>query len=129
MSRENVELVEKVYVADELETVIALFAPDIKWDMSDRVFNPHVYRGRDGVRQWQRELDEVWSDWRNELESIADAGDKVVAISRAVAVGEGSGVQLSERWAQVWTVRDGKLASMQHFRDPAKALESVGLSE
>jgi hypothetical protein len=49
MSQENVELVRAVYATGgDLEAAIEFFSPDIEWDMSDRVFNPRVYRGHGG---------------------------------------------------------------------------------
>jgi uncharacterized protein len=129
MSRENVELVRAIYEARGLDAALEFYAPDIEWDMSDRVFNPKVYRGHDGVRSWRTELRDVWSEWRNEPEQFIDADDRVVAIVRSVAKADGSGVELTERWAQVWTVRDGKIVRLRHYRDPAVALEAVGLRE
>ena len=129
MSQENVEIVRAVYAADGTEAALAFCATDIEWDFSDRVFNPRVYWGHDGVREWSRELNEVWANWRNEPERFVDGGDHVVAIVRSVAQGKESGLELAERWAQTWTVRDGKIVHVRHYRDPAEALEAVGLRE
>ncbi len=129
MSQENVELVRAVYAAPGLEAAMAFYAEDIEWDMSDRVFNPRVYRGHAGVREWRRELREVWGEWRNEPERFIDCDERVVALVRSVGKGQGSGVELIERWAQVWTVREGKIVHLRHFRDPDEALKAVGLHE
>jgi ketosteroid isomerase-like protein len=130
MSRENVEIVQAVYAAAERgEGALEFFDPDIEWDLSDRVFNPKVYRGHEGVRLWAREVQEIWRKWRDEPEQFIDAGDRVVAIARSFAEAGGSGVPLSERWAQVWTVRDGRIVRMRHYRDPGEALEAVGMRE
>jgi ketosteroid isomerase-like protein len=107
---------------------LGFYAPDIEWDMTDRVFNPKMYRGHAGVREWQQDLRSVWSSWRNEPERFVGAGDHVVAVIRSVGEGKGSGVELGERWAQVWTVADGKIIAMRHYRDVDAALASVGAS-
>ncbi len=129
MSEENVSLVREVYAAPRFEDALALYSEDIVWDMSDRVFNPRVYHGHDGVRQWMRDLREVWSDWSNEPERFVDAGDRVVVVVRSIAKGHGSGVELSERWAQVVTIRDGRVTHLKHYRDAAEAMAEVGLPE
>ena len=128
MSEADVDLVRSIYSGGDLEAVLDSFSPDVEWDFTDRVFNPEIYRGHDGVRAWQRELEDVWDDWENEVERVVDAGDSVVAIVRSKGRGRGSGVELSERWAQVWTIRDGLVTSVRHFRDPARALKAVGLA-
>ena len=81
------------------------------------------------MREWRRELREVWGEWRNEPERLIDCDERVVALVRSVGRGQESGVELIERWAQVWTVRDGKIVHLRHFRDTAEALEAVGLRE
>ena len=37
-----------------------VFAPDVVLDMSARVFNPQVYEGYDGLRQFRADAREVW---------------------------------------------------------------------
>jgi ketosteroid isomerase-like protein len=133
MPQENVELVRSIYGLgggrDALEDAIRHFSPDIEWDFSERVFNPKVYKGHDGVRAWQRELEDVWGGWENHVERIVGAGDTVVAIVRSQGRGRGSGVELSERWAQLWTIKDGVATRVRHYRNPAEALAAAGLSK
>jgi hypothetical protein len=94
MSQENVELVRAVYAAPGLEAAMAFYAEDIEWDMSDRVFNPRVYRGHAGVREWRRELREVWGEWRNEPERFIDWPGERRRADREVGSGvDGSGGQ------------------------------------
>jgi ketosteroid isomerase-like protein len=57
MSQENVEVVRRTYAAfndGDLETVLAIFDPDIEWNASDVFFDqPRTYRGR---RTWREEF-------------------------------------------------------------------------
>ena len=129
MSEENVALVRQIYASRGLEASLRFYAEDVVWDMSDRALNPRIYHGHEGVREWRRELREVWDAWRNEPERLVDGGDRVVAIIRSIARGHGSGVELSERWAQVWTIRDGKVVHLRHYRDPDEALAAAGLGQ
>ena len=46
--------------------------------LSERVFNPAVYEGHDGIRRFVAELDEVWDEFRIEPVEFIDAGDAVV---------------------------------------------------
>ena len=42
----------------DAEGLAALCAPDFRLDMSDRVFNPEVYSGHDGIRRFMAEVHE-----------------------------------------------------------------------
>lgn len=53
MPDENVETVRRAHEAlnaGEVETLIALCDSCFRLDMSDRVFNPAVYQGHEGIR-------------------------------------------------------------------------------
>ncbi|MGH2983777.1 MAG: nuclear transport factor 2 family protein [Solirubrobacterales bacterium] len=56
-----------------------------------------------------------------------EAGDKVVVIGRTRATARGSGLELDNPIALVWTVRDRKLARTEAFTDRREALEAAGL--
>jgi uncharacterized protein len=87
------------------------------------------YRGHDGVREFFRQVFEVWDeqDLRREPEEIEVLGDQVIATVRVHARFKGSGIVLDERWADVWTVRDGKVQRLEVFTDPAQALKAFGV--
>jgi ketosteroid isomerase-like protein len=56
-----------------------------------------------------------------------DAGDKMVVDGRARATGRGSGLQLENDVALVWTARNGMLIRTEVFTDRRDALEAAGL--
>jgi ketosteroid isomerase-like protein len=45
------------------------------------------------------------------------------------ARGKGSGVPLAIRTAHIWTLRDGKLARNELYREPDEALDALSLPE
>jgi ketosteroid isomerase-like protein len=90
-----------------------LIAPDVRIDMSRRVFNPDVYDGHDGLRRLAREVDEVWDEFHLEAESFVDEGDRVLVTETRRGRGKGSGLEVEQRATVAWTVRDGRIASMQ----------------
>jgi ketosteroid isomerase-like protein len=71
----------------------------------------------------------MWSEFRVDVEELLDAGDAVVALVRSVAVGEGSGAEVSERVAHVLWLRDGTPYRLKVFGSREAALEAAGLSE
>ena len=86
-----------------------------------------TYRGHEGVREFFRRVFEIWDerDFRREPDALQVVGDSVVATVRVHARFKGSGIELDERWADLWTVRDAKVARVEVFTDPAQALKAA----
>jgi ketosteroid isomerase-like protein len=133
MSQENVEIVRSIFAAlnrGDRETAIGFAHPEVVLDATRNVFNPKTYVGKDGLRQWLADTDDVWEGMRTEQNEFIDAGDRVVVIGRLVGKGKGSGVEVARPNATVLTIRDGLLIrSETSFTDRREALKAVGLSE
>jgi ketosteroid isomerase-like protein len=81
-----------------------------------------VYRGRDGARRWMREIDEQFSDWRVELDSIGEPREGVVVATGSISMrGRQSGLDLEQPAGWVVELRDGRLLRLHNFVDPAEA--------
>ncbi len=129
MSQENVEVVRRATAAftrRDNESVFDFY--DAEVEISGSV-DGHVYRGFDGVREFFRDWLEVWDRAGWEVEEWIDAGDDVIAVVSVWGRGKGSGIALEQRWAHVWTLRNGKLWRLPVNLTKAEALEAVGLSE
>jgi ketosteroid isomerase-like protein len=132
MSQENLEIARRAYesfTVGNLSWLAEFQAPEIEIDLTRNVFNPQVIRGYEGIQRWLDELNEVWEDFRFEIEELIDAGDEVVAVVRLVGKGRGSGVPVDQRDIHVVKLRDGRAVHITVYRDRAEALEAVGLSE
>jgi ketosteroid isomerase-like protein len=131
VSQENVDIVMRGYehftaTGEPLEEISA---PDFVWDMSTFAGWPEqqLYQGPDGARAFLRDWLGAFDDWQLELESVHDAGDKVVLILRQRGRAKTTGMPLDMHFAQVFTVRDGLSSRMQMYSDPVEALAAVGL--
>jgi ketosteroid isomerase-like protein len=136
VSQENVQIVRQLMGLDEQAREAGLpfpdtdlIAPDAEIDMSRRVFNPAIFRGRDGWTRLNDELREVWKEWRVSPERFLDAGDHVVSVQTARARGRGSGVETELRYASIWTLLDGRVTRVQVGLDLDEALKAVGLAD
>jgi ketosteroid isomerase-like protein len=136
MSHENVEVVKAVLraQADDAEArtteqLEALFDPEVCMDMSRRIFNPKTYEGYDGVRQFENDVREIWAEFRMEPERCVEAGDQVVVIAIRRGRARGSGVEVEDRSASIWTLRGGRVVGVQTELSPTEALEAVGLRQ
>jgi ketosteroid isomerase-like protein len=133
MSQENVEIVQSIYAAlsrGDREAPLRFFDPSIVVDASRRVFNPTTYVGMEGLRQMAVDSDEVWDEFHLEPLEFIEAGNSIVVIGRLVGKGKGSGVEVEQPIAGIWTLRDARVVRWEiGYTDRAKALEAVGLSE
>lgn len=60
---------------------------------------------------------------------LIDAGDKVVAVARAVGAGPASEIAVDEPFAFVFTFKGERIVREQAFRNRAEALAAAGLAE
>jgi hypothetical protein len=70
-----------------------------------------------------------WGSYRMELEQGLDCGDRVVTFYDVFASPAGSTRQVKLSGADVWTVRDGKIARWEAYPSRRAALKVVGLEE
>jgi ketosteroid isomerase-like protein len=131
MSQENVEIVQRMWEAflgGEPMSGLSFCDPDIEWDGTN-LPDGKVARGREAIVEHTMRWAEMWDDWRMEPERFIDAGgDQVILVFREIGRSK-SGLQMDERHAELYTVREGKVAYRKGFSDPDEALEAVGLSE
>ncbi len=131
MSQENVELVRTVlagWARGDFRAGSDLLAADFEWKQRPDAVEPGTHRGA-SIGTALREVFEVWENYRIEPKEYIDAGDRIVVVGRARGTARGSGLELDQNLFFLWTARDGKLASVELFRDRAEALEAVGLPE
>ena len=77
-----------------------------------------------------RELDESFEDMRWEPEQFIEAPDaEVVVFVRAQARGRGSGIEVDNHIAHVWSFRGDTSVRMVIYEEQADALEAVGLDQ
>ena len=97
MPSENAEVVRRAHQAlnsGDMDALVALCDKDFRLDMSDRIFNPAVYDGHDGIRQFYAEVRDVWEIYVWVPEQLIEAGSDVVALLRSTGRGRESGVEV-----------------------------------
>lgn len=133
MSERNLEIIAAAY--DHFRTTGKFrqetVHPDYVWDMSHYTgwLEDQTYPGMEGAARFMAEWTDSWDEWEWEVESLHEAGDKVVGILRQSGRSKSTGVRVEMRFAQVFTLRDGRQIRMEMYDDPAEALAAVGLSQ
>lgn len=75
-----------------------------------------VFRGRDQVVAWWRDLADAWTWMVLEIEDSADVGaDRTVILATLRGMAHSSGLRLDEPVAQRWYWRDGRLAKLEYL--------------
>jgi ketosteroid isomerase-like protein len=132
MSRENVEIVRRLYQAfnqADYDSMLAPVHPDVEFDASDRLPDEGILRGRDAYRRFLERTFDTWAQFAVEVDELVDAGDAVVALVRIVGVGKTSKVTVEERTVHVTWLRDGTPYRVKVFADRGDALRAVGRRE
>ena len=103
--------------------------PNVEWVNEPQSPDEPIAHGIDAVMRWFESGLEVWGAVRQVPQEISQAGDKVLVLVQTTATERESGIELSESWAHVCTVRDGRITRLEQFRDRDKAVEAAGLAE
>jgi ketosteroid isomerase-like protein len=128
----NLDLIKRAYAAmatrdwdsagDLLHPEIELRPPAAGIDTAES------YRGRDGLERYVENTDQVWESFASEPRNFIDAGEGVVVVlAHSVGVGRASGVKVDIDVAHLWRIRDGLIAEMTIYLDPAEAFREAGL--
>jgi len=133
MSQDNVELVRKVFTvfgARDIDAIAPLLDPEL--EIHPAIAGAPegiVYRGREGMRDFWREIDAAWDEFLIEPQEFRDLGAKVLVLGRAHARGGESGIVLDTTGGWLAEVRAGRLFRFQSFTSRAAALEAAGIRE
>jgi ketosteroid isomerase-like protein len=107
--------------AGDVEAFVSECDADFRLDMSDRVLNPSVYEGHDGIRAFYSEVLDIWESFTWEPIELQEFDDLVLAVLHSRGKGRGSGLELDRRSAMLWRVDEGKALSLTFYRDPDAA--------
>ena len=131
MSQENVEAVRAIYGCwgrGDFRATADKVAADFEWKQVHGVVEPGSHVGA-GANRALRRIFEVYDDFRVEAAEYVDAGDTIVVVVRAHGTARGSGLQMDQRLAQAWAVREGKPVRMEQYPTRSEALKAVGLAD
>jgi hypothetical protein len=136
MSQENVEVVRRGFEA------FAKGGPDAMGDFwADDIYHRAVegaiddrgpIHGKDALRAYLQEWLDMFDDPKLEPIELIDAGeDQVIAVVRGSGRPKGASAEteLTLSYANLYTIRDGKIARGREYWTKEQALEAAGLRE
>src|SRR5689334_979612 len=134
MSNETVRNLEQLAAAYQAfsetgEIVGAHLAPDFEMQQASSIIDSAgVFHGPNAFRDVLRELEEAFEDFRAEAEEFIEASTgEIVVLVHVLGRGRGSGAEMDNRIAHVWSFRDDKAVRMVAYEEQADALAAVGV--
>jgi ketosteroid isomerase-like protein len=142
MSRENVEAVRtalEAFNTQGLASIPEYWHPEIEWHTDPLVPEPGVYKGFDAVRTYLEGFLRASGEMsintaggmRLSIQELVDVGeDEVLSLLTVSGPPRGQTDQQTQflNWAQIMSVRDGKIVRVRSFLDEDRALEAAGLA-
>jgi ketosteroid isomerase-like protein len=130
----GVRLAVEAYNRRDLNAVVIGYHPDLEYypyrEFVEAGLVEPCYHGRSGYRSYIAATYEVWgAEVRLEPTELIDLGDRFVLLADMSMRAQASGIPLTETYAGVSTVKDGKVIRNQDYLDQAEALEAAGLRE
>ncbi len=133
MSGQNVELHRRLYEAfnvRDVDALVALCDPSIEIRSVFAAVGAGVYHGHDGVRRWQRDLEDAWgSEIRVEVDAYFGLGEHTLAFDTPHGRGRESGAEVALPGAGVTRWREGRCVYFKAYADRGEALGDLGVSE
>jgi ketosteroid isomerase-like protein len=131
MSEENVKVVRRLYAETERGNfwVPEFFDPDIRIRWLDAVGTESETVGLEAMSDFMTNFLDVHENLTLTAERIIDAGYQVVVLSAWRGRGKASGVPTEWRFANLLTLREGKVVSIVAYSELTDALEAAGVSE
>ena len=125
----DIELVRQIVEAlsrGDIDGMLARMDPEFEWTPLEASPIARVYRGHEQVRHYVEDWLSTFESVRLELEDPERVGEHVIAVVNGRARGRGSGLEIENRFCQVWTVRDGVAVAMEEHPTREHALAALG---
>jgi ketosteroid isomerase-like protein len=106
--------------AQDWERALGLFDPEVEWSPVEG-----SYRGPEGVVAAMADWIEPWEEHEVEAEEFVEASDHVLAVVHLTGRGAASGMEIDQRFFQVYDVRDDKIVRMVEFVTRADAMNAA----
>lgn len=128
MSEENLDLIRSGFAAHnkgDLDALAQVYDPDVVFE----TLLLGTHRGNEAIRLIYEENQKTLSGYDVVPVELIDAGDQVVAVAQVTGTGPESRIAMedNDRFAFLFTIKNGRVVREQAFRNREEALEAAGL--
>ena len=118
----------EAFNSGDIARIVAFTHPDFEGKIPPELSaEPDTYRGPDGIRRYFETFEDAMDEIRFHPERFWDVGESVVVAARVTAKGRQTAIPVEQRFALVWTFRDGKALQVRAYASLSEALDAVGL--
>jgi ketosteroid isomerase-like protein len=130
MSEENLELIRAGFAAHnrgDLDALMQVYDPDVVFE----TLLLGTHHGNEAIRLIYEENQKTLSGYDVEPVELIETRDQVVAVAQVTGVGPASQIAMddSDRFAFLFTIKNGRIVREQAFRNRDEAVEAAGLRD
>ena len=130
MSQENVERIKAGFDAHnrgDVDALVEVYHPEAVFE----TLLLGTHHGNEAIRLIYEENQKTLSGYDVVPVELIDAGDQVVAVAQVTGVGPASQIAMEDRdrFAFLFTIKNGRVVREQAFRNREEALEAAGLRD
>lgn len=122
-----VKIAMEAWGEGDYELTLAFAHPHIRWDERPAEPDTELVWGRDEVERAMAEYLENFESYEAIVEELIDAGDRVVGVYRERGRLAGSGMQVNQTRAAVWTVDPKWIVDWTVYLSKREACAAAGL--
>jgi ketosteroid isomerase-like protein len=111
----------------DVDALIALCHPEIEWTPFMADLEGKTYCGHAGIHRLMEDVYGYLGPFSGSFEEFEEQPDgRVLVIGRFHGEGPASGVPVDRRFAQVWTMKDGRAVRVRTYPDASAARAELG---
>jgi ketosteroid isomerase-like protein len=125
VATQNVELTRDAYLAmnrGDIDWLVQHSDPQLEMHFLGVAGNPVLYVGASGIRDYFRDVTEIWDSIEYVPKQITDLGDRTLTDLTRRLRGKNCGLMLEDTVACVCALRGGVVAQIWAYRDLDEAL-------
>jgi ketosteroid isomerase-like protein len=129
LTQGNVEIVRRAYEAihaRDVDRLKTMTTPDLVLRASPAT-DGKVHHGPEGIGEVFQAIRDRWQEFRVQALEFYDAGNRVLVLGTILTKGKNED-GIASTAGQVWTLEDGKVASVEAFLDTESAIRAAGLT-
>jgi ketosteroid isomerase-like protein len=124
--QDNIGLVRQAYEAfdkGDTQRLLSLFARDIDWDLPEveGISFTGKRKGVDQVAEFFRQMADQQDAREFKADDFIGQGDRVVVLGHCTWTVKATGLDYSDEFCHLFTIKDGKIASFKEFADTHRA--------
>jgi ketosteroid isomerase-like protein len=127
---QTVQAMHQAFQDRDLEAFLPYLTEDVEWGIGAYLTGKAVYHGKEGVREWWRDLEALFIVEEEELR-WEYLEDHELPDGRILSLGQGTirraAGDLETEFALLYTFREGKVSSVESFPSHAEARRELSL--